>query len=110
MTVPVDAAVRDRAVDVLCNASLAHAVDLVAWPEGESVYVANADGAARLDASGADLLHGRNPVALQDPLAFAPLTEELADPSPANADNSYPWAYERLSGLFAAQAAPDIAV
>ena len=50
----------------------------------------------------AEMLHGRNPVADQDPLAFTPLTAELADLSPANADNAYPFAYERLASLFAA--------
>ena len=72
--------------------------------------VANAFGAASLSAEGATVLHGRNPVAAQDPLAFTPLTAELADPSPANEDNSYPWAFERLSSLFAAAAAPDVVV
>jgi phosphonoacetate hydrolase len=110
VTVSVDLAMRERAVDVLCDSSLAEVVDLVAWPDSECVYVANADGAARLTSSGPEVLHGRNPVALQDPLAFTPLTDELADPSPPNARNSYPWAFERLSGLFRAEGAPDIAV
>ncbi|MDQ1698537.1 MAG: phosphonoacetate hydrolase [Frankiaceae bacterium] len=102
---------RDRAVEVLCDPSLSHVVDLVAWPESaDRVVVANASGAARLSLDGATVLHGRNPVADQDPLAFTPLTAELADPSPANDDNSYPFAYERLSSLFAAAAAPDLVV
>jgi phosphonoacetate hydrolase len=101
---------RDRAVDVLCDPSLAHVVDLVAHPDGDGIVVANADGAARLTAAGAEVMTGRNPVADQDPLAFTPLTAELADRSPANADNSYPFAYERLTSLFAAAHAPDIAV
>jgi phosphonoacetate hydrolase len=103
-------AVRDRAVDVLCDPGLAHVVDLVAYADGDDVVVANSDGAARLSAADAEVLHGRNPVAVQDPLAYTPLTEEVADPSPPNSRNSYPWAYERLAGLFAAAAAPDIAV
>src|SRR3954447_16504876 len=110
MTVTVDVAIRDRAVDVLCDSSLEHVVDLVAWPDGDAVYVANSAGTARLTPPGADVLHGRNPVGLQDPLAFTPLTAELADRSPGNETNSYPYAYERLAGLFAAEAAPDIAV
>ena len=103
-------AARDRAADVLCDPSLAHVVDLIAYADRDGIVVANADGAAVLTAEGAELLTGRNPVAEQDPLAFTPLTAELADPSPANVDNSYPFAYERLASLFAAAHAPDIAV
>jgi phosphonoacetate hydrolase len=49
-------------------------------------------------------------VVSQDPLAFSTLVDELADPSPPNSRNSYPWAAQRLASLFAAPAAPDIAV
>lgn len=107
-----DVAARDRAVDVLCDPSLAHIVDLLAFPDGPSaVVVANAGGAARLSGPGvAEVLHGTNPVANQDPFAFTPLTAEVAEPWPPNADNSYPWAYERLVSLFSAIDAPDIAV
>jgi len=101
---------RDRAVEVLCDPSLAHVVDLVAWPDGTAVIVANAGGTARLTADGTELLTGRNPVERQDPLAFTPLTHELADLSPPNERNSYPAARERLASLFAASAAPDLAV
>jgi phosphonoacetate hydrolase len=101
---------RDRAVDVLCDPSLSHVVDLVAWPSGSDVFVANASGLACLSVDRVSVRRGRNPVALQDPLAFTPLSAELADPSPANEDNSYPWAYERLSSLFRAAAAPDLVV
>jgi len=97
-------------VEVLCDPSLSHVVDLVAWPSGPDVVVANAFGAATLSAGGGSVVRGRNPVGSQDPLAFTPLPAELADLSPANADNSYPWAYERLSSLFAAAAAPDLVV
>jgi hypothetical protein len=101
---------RDRTVDILCDPSLSHVVDLVAHPDGDAIVVANADGVARLTAGHTEVLRGRNPVADQDPLAFTPLTTELADPSPANVDNSYPFAFERLSSLFAAAHAPDVAV
>ena len=97
-------------MEVLCDPSLSHVVDLVAWPADGGVWVANAGGAALLSADGASVLHGRNPVGCQDPLAFTPLAAELADPSPANEDNSYPWAYERLSSLFGAATAPDVVV
>ena len=48
MTVTVDVAMRESAVEVLCDSSLSHVVDLVAWPDGDAVYVANSDGSARL--------------------------------------------------------------
>ena len=105
---------RDLAVDVLCDPSLSHVVDLVAYADGDAVVVANADGAARLSRTEpqapAEVIRGRNPVELQDPLAFSSLADELADLSPPNSRNSYPWAAERLASLFAAPAAPDIAV
>src|SRR5438270_3988565 len=101
---------RDRAAETLCDPALAHVMDLLAYADGDGIVVANADGAARLTDSGAELMHGRNPVADQDPLAFTPLSAELADLSPSNADNAYPFAYERLASLFAAMHAPDIAV
>jgi phosphonoacetate hydrolase len=105
---------RDRAVEVLCDSSLAHVVDLVAYPDSEGIVVANADGAARLSPGSpgrpAEVLFGRNPVESQDPLAFSSLADEFADPSPANSRNSYPWAAERLGSLFASSVAPDIAV
>jgi phosphonoacetate hydrolase len=115
MVVPsaVDAT-RQLAVDILCDRSLADVVDLVAYCEGDGIVVANCDGAARLSRAQpdqpAETLRGRDPVAVQDPLAFSTLVDELADPSPPNARNSYPWAAERLGSLFAAPAAPDIAV
>jgi hypothetical protein len=105
---------RALAVDVLCDPSHAEVVDLVAYPDGDGIVVANAGGASRLSrfdpAAPAALLSGRDPVANQDPLAFPTLVAELADPSPPNARNSYPWAGPRLASLFAAAAAPDIAV
>lgn len=105
---------RDYAVDVLCDASLAHVVDLVAYADGDGIVVANVDGAARLSRddpdAAAQVLRGRNPVELQDALAFSTLAGELADLSPPNSRNSYPWAAERLASLFAAPAAPDIAI
>jgi hypothetical protein len=107
-------AMRDVAVDVLCDASLAHVVDLIAYLDGDGIVVANSDGASRLSRADpdapAEIIRGRDPVAWQDPLAFSTLVEELAEPSPPNARNSYPWAGRRLASLFAAPAAPDIAV
>src|SRR3954452_14762150 len=114
MTVADDApsigAARDRAVETLCDPALSHVMDLLAYVDGDGIVVANADGAARLTPGAVEVLHGRNPVADQDPLAVTPLSAELADLSPSNADNAYPFAYERLASLFAAGHGPDIAV
>jgi phosphonoacetate hydrolase len=114
VTISDAAANRELAVDVLCDASLAHVVDLVAYPDGDSIVVANSAGSARLSRidpdAPAEVIVGRNPVESQDPLAFSTLAAELADLSPPNERNSYPWAGERLASLFAAPAAPDIAV
>jgi phosphonoacetate hydrolase len=110
VTAVTDIEARDRAVNVLCDPSLSHVMDLVAYDDGNAIVVANASGSARLTAASAEVLWGRNPVASQDPLAFTPLTVERADPSPPNDRNSYPWAYERLTSLFAALDAPDLAV
>jgi hypothetical protein len=72
---------------------LAEIVDLVAWPDSDCVFVANADGAVRLRVGvEPELLWGRNPVADQNPLAFIPYDAELADASPPNARNAYPLA------------------
>lgn len=102
------------AVDVLTDPSLAHVVDVVAYRDGQGIVVANAEGASRLSEDDPDaaavLLHGRDPVRNQDPLAFAGLPAELADPSPPNARNAYPHAGRRLASVFADPRAPDIAV
>jgi predicted AlkP superfamily pyrophosphatase or phosphodiesterase len=107
--------VRDRAVEVLCDPALAHVVDLIAYPDGEHLVVANARGAVRLSRSDPDAapvsVRGANPIARTDPLAFTPAEAELADPSPPNERNAYPYAGRRLSNLFlAVDRAPDIAV
>jgi hypothetical protein len=105
---------RTLAVDVLCDPTLSHVIDLVAYPDDDAIVVANSGGSARLSRSEfeapAEIIRGRDPVAVQDPLAFSTLAAELADPSPPNDRNSYPWAAERLSSLFSAAAAPDIAI
>jgi phosphonoacetate hydrolase len=100
---------------MLCADSLAHIVDLVACADdadGErTVTVVNATGAARLRPGSEDeVLWGHNPVAVQDPMAFLPYDAEVADPSPPNERNSYPYAAERLHSLFADPRAPDLAV
>ena len=102
-----------RAVDALTAPELAQIVDLVAWPDADgAVMVANAGGTARLRPDEPDeLIHGMSPVANRDPMAFLPYQTELADPSPPNERNAYPYAAERLLSFFAdAGRAPDLAV
>ena len=102
-----------RAVEALTAAELAEIVDLVAWPDREGgVMVANAGGMARLRLDEpADVVDGVNPVADQNPMAFLPYEGELADPSPPNARNAYPYATERLLAFFADDGrAPDVVV
>src|SRR5207244_5751795 len=53
---------------------------------------------------------GRAPLARRDVAAFTPLAEELAGRRPANATNSYPYAYASVAQLFEDPRAPDLAV
>jgi phosphonoacetate hydrolase len=102
-----------RAVEALTAPELAEIVDLVAWPDADgAVMVANASGTARLRAHEPDdVVQGMNPVANQDPMAFLPYQAELADPSPPNVRNAYPYAAQRLLSFFADTArSPDLAV
>ncbi|MFP5347870.1 MAG: alkaline phosphatase family protein [Actinomycetes bacterium] len=108
---------RDAAVAALVVPALARVVDLVASPEGRrgapaAVVVANSRGAVRLHRDGThELLHGRNPVANTDPMAFVPYELELADPSPDNDRNAYPDAARRLFGVFSdADRSPDVVI
>ena len=95
---------RTAAVEALTRPDLAGIVDLVAHPEAadgdeahRTVVVTNADGAVRLDEGGThEVLYGRDPVAVTDPLAFLPYERELADPCPDNERNSYPDPGRRL--------------
>ncbi|MGH3326236.1 MAG: alkaline phosphatase family protein [Streptomycetales bacterium] len=105
-------------MEVLCRPELAGIVDFVAWAQGRGderrVVVANAGGSARLRRGGDDgvdeIAWGRNPVAGRDPMAFLPYGLEVADPSPPNTRNAYPYAAERLDSFFAERRSPDIAV
>ncbi|MDQ6649060.1 MAG: alkaline phosphatase family protein [Actinomycetota bacterium] len=102
------------AVNVLTDVALAHIVDLVAFPDGAGIVVANAEGASRIDRDFPDLpavlLRGRDPIGCQDPLAFASADLETADPSPPNSRQSYPFAGRRLVSAFADPRAPDLVV
>jgi phosphonoacetate hydrolase len=90
-------ALRDRALDVLLDPSLAHVVDLVCWLEAGMVHVADSQGHVALATDGhAQLLAGRDPVADQDPFS--------------DSTSCYPFAAARLHSLFADGRAPDLAV
>jgi phosphonoacetate hydrolase len=90
-------ALRDRALDVLLDPSLARVVDLVCWRERGLVHVADSAGHVVLAPEGAPtLLAGRDPIADQDP--FADRTD------------CYPFAAPRLQSLFDDPRAPDLAV
>ncbi len=109
------ATLRERALDVLTAPELEHMVDLVAYADEDHLVVVNSRGAVRAPRADArtdtaEVLWGRNPVANQDPLAFSPLPEELADVAPPNERHSYPYAWERLSSLFGDPRSPDLAV
>jgi predicted AlkP superfamily pyrophosphatase or phosphodiesterase len=114
------AAARERLSDVLTSTSLAHVVDLVAWPEADPgsvptsqavVHVANVHGHARLTPNGPQVLAGRNPVLEQDPRAFLPYQREVADPAPPNSRNAYPLAWRRLSAVFGrGDRSPDLVI
>ena len=111
---------RERAVAVLTDPALSGIVDLVAWRDGEDLHVANATGQARAPMNGAPTaedsgrwvtLAGRNPVGNEDALFAIPLAAALADPSPPNERNAYPFAAARLAQAFLDPArAPDLAV
>jgi hypothetical protein len=110
-----EAASLRRATELLCDPSLAEIVDLVCRRDDRGggdvgIVVENSAGAVRLHPDGHEVLRGRDPLAGDDPMAFVPLAAELADPSPPNERNHYPLAAERLGSLFAAPAAPDLAV
>ena len=80
---------RERAVDVLLAESLAPAVALVAWRDGDWVHVADRGGEVRFAVADPQVPHpvrGRDPVALQDPLV--------------EADDCYPHAGVRLVDAF----------
>lgn len=90
---------RERALDVLLDPALAHVVDLVCWLEHGLVHAADARGHVALAPDGArTLLAGRDPLDDTDP----------------RSDTGYPFAVERLFGLFTGGGAegrlPDLCV
>lgn len=101
-----------RAVDVLLDPSLAHVVELVIWRSApDALTVANSAGSCRVTADGHEHLEGDDPLARQDPTAFAGVAAETALPCPPASVNHYPHAAARLWSAFAdPDRAPDIAV
>lgn len=105
----------EQVLTVLTDPSLAHVVDLVAWPDGRWLHVANSAGEARVPLAEPDapweVLRGRSPILDEDPMHGVPLAAALADPSPPNERNSYPLAGRRLASLFGDPTrSPDLAV
>jgi phosphonoacetate hydrolase len=102
----------------LTRPELAQIVDLVAYPvrdgEQRAIIVQSRDGSVRLslaDHEHHELLHGRDPVANTDPMAFLPYPLESADPSPDNTRNAYPEPTRRLLSFFAdPDRSPDLVV
>lgn len=103
------------AVAALTSPELAEIVDLAAWVDADWLHVANAGGSARLPVTDPDgtweVSHGRHPLACQDPMHGVPLAAALADPSPPNERDSYPYAGRRLLSAFGdATRSPDLIV
>ena len=91
------ASLRERALDVLLDTSLAPIVALVCWRDGPLVHVADSRGHVALSRQGdVHVLAGRDPVARQDPFS--------------DDDDVYPLAAARLASLFDDPRAPDLAV
>ncbi len=90
---------RERALAVLLDPSLAAVVALVCWPEPERDRVHAADAASHvaLDGDGrTTVLRGRDPLADSDPFS--------------DRTTAYPFAAVRLRSLFSDPRAPDLAV
>ena len=108
---------RESVVAALTTAELAPVVDFVAWVEPVEgvpvVHVANFAGAALLYPGGRhELLRGVDPIATEDPMAFLPYQREIDAASPRTSrENAYPYAAERLLGLFGdPERSPDVVV
>jgi hypothetical protein len=113
-------------VRALTAPQLSALVDLVAFPDRDqtvqpgtgpgtgpgSVVVSNAAGSVRLHPDGRhELLHGRDPVARTDPMAFLPYRPGTAALARDNADNAYPDPARRLLSFFADPSrSPDVVV
>lgn len=107
-----------RVVAALTTPDLADIVDLVVWVSDDeagepAAYAANHLGTVCWRADGSRrVLHGRDPIGSEDPMAFLPYAAELADPSPRRSTgNAYPQAAARLRSFFAhPDRSPDLAI
>ncbi len=106
------AEIRERAVQALCDPQYADIVDLVVWVEDQIAYAANSVGRVRWTEAGREVVSGDDPIGSEDPMAFLPYTEELANPSPARStDNAYPYPRVRLLSFFSdPERSPDLAI
>ncbi|TMK17688.1 MAG: nucleotide pyrophosphatase [Actinobacteria bacterium] len=103
-------ALRDRALEVLLGDALAGIVDVVLLARDGELEAHARGGSVGFTAEGLRWVKGRDPLARQDVAAFTPLADELAGRRPANATNSYPYAYASVAQLFEDPRAPDLAV
>ncbi len=108
------------AIDVLTSPEIGRICEMAIWREldGDDLYVAgNSLGTVRFRRvpEGERFCYevvdveGENILERQDPTAFAPLSEELANLYPDPSKNQYPNAYETISQVFDDENAPDIA-
>lgn len=103
-------AVLARALEVLLDEELAHVVDMVLLARDGGLEAHARGGSVGFRREGRLWVRGRDPLERQDPGAFSPLAEELANVRPSNASNHYPDAYEGVAQLFDDPRAPDLAV
>lgn len=104
--------VRERAIRALCDQQYADIVDLVVWVDNDVAYAANHLGRVCWTEEGRQLLDGTDPIGSEDPMAFLPYAEELANPSPARStENAYPYPRVRLLSFFSdPERSPDLAI
>jgi hypothetical protein len=101
---------KERALEVLLGDELAHVVDMVLCARDGEIEAHARAGSVGFTADGVRRVRGIDPLARQDPAAFAPLQAELRDLRPPNERNHYPYAYSSVAQLFDDPRAPDLAV
>ena len=92
---------------MLLSPDLSHVVALVAHADGDAVVAASAEGSVRFGRRApyaVEAVTGRDPLAVDDPLAGTPLAAE------AEGETAYPFGRERLAEVFADPRAPDLVV
>jgi phosphonoacetate hydrolase len=105
----------DAALEILLDSALEPIVDMVLTrrdgvyealcAEGSVSFKAVAGGGHSVVAT-----EGRDPLAEQASDKFTPLATEMASRHPHRRDNTYPHAFDQVSQLFDAPAAPDLCV